>query len=523
MKKHKKNVSTFKFTVETFIKELEMNIQFGLNNNIYNSFMTIHQSGFHNSKSNDDFRMVRLFYYFDEEEYEMDIVEDEEYIDIKDLMKKGKMQGNLKNSILLLKDKGEEDEKDEDEDDDEEKKEETNRKNNDKLKMNNKKNKMMKKDNNIKNKKTNKKENKKEIFNKWKKRNKNYIDFNQDITFYYYIDKDNNELIEEYGFENNKLRIYEADDLEEETIDDIFMEHCEDIYNTEKIALNLSEDYFDYEFEIWNILKIDNKVEKTGLGEYLRLLWKSNRSISNFDKYLNYIVNRIIIMDKYLKYINDEEDSDVIKYLKMNINKENDIDQETKLFMGKLDLEFGIVDKWKYTGIHEVGVFLKNLLNFMIILDRTTASREREDRDNELRFDEIKNIEYNELEDVIGNFTDLMDSILLDERYMREDNEQKKMIEELKPDIESILFGMKIILLNRYMSEHLNEYYFNIEYNEKDSLYVKKYDEIKDDFKMILQNKMEEKELEKIIMKWNYLSDIREFYDLIVGNIIKLV
>ncbi len=60
IKKHRKQFEEFDQTIKTFIKEFEMNINFNIHNNIYDSFITIYQ--YQNSKNGNILKFLRHFY-----------------------------------------------------------------------------------------------------------------------------------------------------------------------------------------------------------------------------------------------------------------------------------------------------------------------------------------------------------------------------------------------------------------------------------------------------------------------------
>ncbi len=587
IKKHRKNMEQFEQTIKTFIKEFEMNVNFNIHNNIYDSFITIYQ--YENVKNGNILKYLRHFYYYDPND------DDEENDDEEENFKK-----DDENNIDYLEE--------EDEDENEEKgkkgeirieitpifkKDKTKKGKNKKEQIKNKKEKEedkkeskkdLKKETKIKESKDAKetKDSKKNVkefkrlmnlpklnlpllkdIEKKITKPKKFIDFNHDITFYYYISDDKNLFVEEYGYENSKLKYYEGNDLDEE-LDDTFMQHCDDLHSIEKRPIMLTSDYYDHEFGLFNLFEIENKKERKGLGDFLKKLWMENSNISIFDSYLNYIMNRFLLLDKFIK-INrkEEEDNDIQYIIQKKINKELDVDQDFLYYLGKLDLDFGIINRSKYSSFHEVGVFLKIVFIFLTILDRTTCLTDEEEKEqefyNELRFYDIQEVEKGEFEEVFENLSNTLESFfeIDDDEDEEEGNNDKKEIDsninpkrdienlklipyekidslniqmEILPkhiklffekDVKSILFGIRMKLWNEYMMEYLNKMYYDKTINKKSS-FIKCYDEFINDIKLLIQHKYDEKVLENILMKWEEYKDIHILYNTIVGNIIHL-
>lgn len=567
LRKQKKKNSSLQETISSFIKEFEMNIQFSINNNVYNSFQTILQ--LEDSNTGNQFKMIRHFYFYDEEMLQDGGDEDMIY-----------MEGGNEDD---------EDEEGEEEFDDEEEEEDDDKKNSKKnkhviemkidlrnskrlealsktlskrgsveqTKKDKKMNSMIqKKLESLKNEKgrekekdKKKKKNEKEdplafyLKNRYSNiqslsKKKEFVDFNQDITFYYFIKEDQNELCEEYNFENHKLKSYQGDDLPDKTLDDYFLEHCEEVNTFDKIPIYLEKDYFDHEFSMFNLFKIDFQGEKKPLGDYLKGLWIANGNLSVFDSFLNYILNRILIMDKYIKMTENKEDDRWIEYMNLKMDKEMDLNKEIQFYSGKLDLQFGIENK--IASIHEVGVFLKIIFTFILILDRSTPHKleveskedegdEDEDEEddnfedieeeveNELRFNPILKTELGELEETIENVNQVIGSFFV---HHSEHKDIKQILHEFNDDYNTILFGLRLKLFNEYMLEYLHKMYYNK--TIKTSNFVSYHQEIMNDFKKILTPNVDDKDVDSIIVKWSDLADIQNMYKTIVGNIIQL-
>ncbi len=565
IKKHRKNIEQFEETIKTFIKEFEMNVNFNIHNNIYDSFITIYQ--YENNKNGNILKYLRHFYYYDPNEEE-EILEGEdeegeesnendiEYIDSyeededddKNKKNSKNKKGEIRIEITPIYKKGFNQKKNKSNDKKEEGKSLEQK---DKKEFKNKNDKRDKKDkNNLKNIKPLLSSIKKipllkDIQRKITKP-KRFIDFNHDITLYYYIANDKNEFVEEYGFENAKLKYYEGSDLEE-SLDDTFMQHCDDLHQIEKKPLFLTKDYFEHEFSLFNLFTIENKKEKIKLGDFFNKLWIENGNISIFDSYLNYILNRFLLLDKFIKINRNEEEEDDIQYIiQKKINKELEIDNDFLYYIGKLDLDFGINNRSKYTSFHEIGVFLKIVFIFLTILDRTTSLTDEEEKEeefyNELRFYDIQDAERGEFEEVLDNLSSTFESFFESDDNESDDDinniEEKELSLipysknlENKPlndsirlffekDVKSILFGIRMKLWNEYMTEYINKMYYDKKTNK--SSFIKYYDDFIEDIKKLIKNNYNLKELESILIKWEEFKDIHTLYNVIVGNIIRL-
>ncbi len=587
IKKHRKNIEQFEETIKSFIKEFEMNINFNIHNNIYDSFITIYQ--YENIKNGNIFKYLRHFYYYDPSMDEEEIIDEEydeekdendiDYIDedgqsLEEENKKESKKNQIRIEITPIfknKNKNKKNNNTKEnlsKDSDESKKDK---------KLKNKKNKNKNTKNDNEDKLEENKKIKKSIFNKLKvpllkdierkiTKPKKYIDFNHDVTLYYYIANDKNEFVEEYGYENGKLKYYEGNDLEE-SLDDTFMQHCDDLHQIEKLPIFLTKDYFDHEFTLFNMFKIEQKKEKIGLGDFFKKLWIENSNISIFDSYLNYILNRFLLLDKFIKMNKkEEEDDDINNIIQKKISKELDINQDFLYYIGKLDLDYGIINRAKYSSFHEIGVFLKIIFIFLTFLDRTTCLTDEEEKEeefyNELRFYDIQESERGEFIEVFENLSNTFESFFdiddsddneLDFNNIKnlkivpfekienidKDNLQNNSDDSVnsqsintqilpkhiqlffEKDYEHILFGIRIKLWNEYMTEYINKMYYDKSSNKKSS-FINCYDEFINDIKILIQHKYDNKILENILMKWEEYKDIHTLYQTIVGNIIRI-
>ncbi len=565
--KYRKNSLKYNETLKSFIKEFEMNIQFNIHNNIYDPFVTIHQ--IEENKNGNIMKFIRHFYYYDEsmedienleddgeeedfEEDENDVQYDDD-IDTEEKDKKGNV-GKIHIKITpIYANKKEQKIK--------------NKKDSLEIKKENKENKIQKKQS-VKKDEKNVKEGKRNknfplLLNYSKKitKPKRYVDFNQDITFYYYIANDKNEFCEEYGYENCKLKYYEGTDLDDKSLDDAFMEHCDELHSMEKAALTLTNDYFDHEFMLFNLFtienkKLENKNKNIKLGDFFKKLWIQNSNISSFDSYINYIQNRFILVDKFIKLNSQKlkknnEENNILEIMQQKINKELDMDLDIMYYLGKLDLDFGINNSnFTENQIQEIGKFLKIIFVFLNILNRTVALTDEEEEQNvnqeddfynELRFYDILESEKGEFEEVFENLSEsiesFFDSDIIDSN---KDSNQLVVIKEdsldsinplevlpnhikhfYKNDLDAILFGIRMKLWNEYMEEYLNKMYYDKSFMKK-SQFIKYYDEYINDIKILISHKYDNKILENILIKWEEFKNINSLYTIIVGNIINL-
>ena len=206
--------------------------------------------------------------------------------------------------------------------------------------------------------------------------------------------------------------------------------------------------------------------------------------------------------------------------------------------MGILDLDFGIRPiQGMEMSLHEVGVFLKIIFNFLLILDRTTPHMEINEEDveemkngaieimdHELRFREINTNEETELQDTIENISNVIHSF--QEKLKSEMNEksesQKEFLQLLHDEIPKIDFGMKVKLFNEYMTEWLHTFYYDKK--TPSSSFVKYHQQLVQQFKILKDpSKWEkEKEVENIFLHWISMGDIQSVYKNVVGNLIQL-
>lgn len=556
MKKNKKTHLALLQTISTFIHKFEMNVQFVIQHNIFNPFLTIFQ--YDDPQSGNQYKMIRHFYYEfpedededDDEEEKENEEEDDEYEDIEDEededeeggKKKGEMtiEFNLplsyfmKNQNLMTQlenIKLEEDQK------------KANRKS--KKKTNTKK---TSKEITLSNSRSvipfssslaDKYQTHRYLFPK--KKSLQYVNFHQDLVFYYYTSKDQNEFSEEYNYDNHKLKAYQGDDLEEKTLDDDFLEFSDEVNRMEKVPIEVSPDYFDVEFDIMNLFEIeikDRNIQKP-LGDYLKELWLSNSNISVFDSFSNFLLNRFFIMDKYIKMIHHIEDEQIESFINMKISKEMDIDHEIIYYSGKLDLEFGINPRYSTPCLHDIGVFLKMIFQFLIILDRTSPQKEEEDEEedivrgisdeeddeifeNEIRFYPILEAEETELQDTVENIHEVIQSFCL---MMKENTQSEtklnQILESVENDMKDIYFGVKVKLFSFYMKEFFHKFYYDKIMKKSD--YVEYHQELIEDFKKLKKYEtLDEKELEQILLKWIELGNISSMSQTILGNLFQI-
>ncbi len=537
LKKYQKYFQTNRTTLSNYIKDFEMNVQFNIQNNIYNSFMTIHQMD--DLRSGDRFKMIRQYTIgddYDDEEGEDQEDNNEQIIHIDkkniiDLFKnpkqpKASKKNNAHHDIEITYEIEHGDDSSSDGySSEDEKTPKVNKKNIKNNANNNKKNKKnMKK---LKEKILQSLPNKKFNHKKIKNIPKNYINFQQNITFYYYIDGDNNEFYEEYLYENNKLKFYEADDIEDSTLEDYFMEHSDDVHSAQKIPIELCENYFDQEFSIFNTFTITTANERLHLGDFLKNMWKQNGNISVFEPYFHYMLNRYVLMDKFVKLSYDNEEESIHDIINKHIPKELNIDSEILFYSGRLNMEFGIDNsnkhsiQHKFSSIYEVGVFIKILFQLISLLDRSTPISITDilllQNQNELRFSDISDGEKGEFEDTIVNIEDVIVSF---QNSPNKISEYESIYEHFLSDIPSLLFGIKVKLFNLYMLEHFNEYFYNV---SKPKLnFAKYYTELTNDFKKIIDPNTDKKDLESILIKWEEIKNIKIIASTILGNIIQL-
>ena len=559
-------------SISSFIQQQEMNVQFEINKNIHNSFMTIYQKD--DKEINQKFRFIRHFYYADdkddeeEKDDEEQSLEETQSVEDEDNGNKNKLEIQIDLKQLLTGNFSIQNDKDSDDDSDDDggqvelvlegggrdnriEKEEENKKvsktirnwvpekSSPKKNKKNKKNKENKEKINQIFKQLKTKMNSLSFKNKTKKNKKKYyIDCCQDRTCYYHILDSKLEFADEINYENHKLKYYEGDDLDENSFEDEFTRHCEQIHSKEKTPIYLSEDYFNHEFSMLNIFQIqhENNIEK--FGDYCKQLWLSNGNMSVFDSFLNYIMNRMVMMDNYIKKEINEEKDEIVDYMNYPINKELDINLDCKYFMGRLDLLFGIENKLDKLSFHECGVFLKILLQLFMIFDRTTCvsqqaqtlediqQMEDEESEHELRFYSIHKTEKGELEEIVSKFED---SITLFFYQYKNHKEFQQILQQSNITMNSLVFGFKMKLFNEYMSEYIHKMFYDKKITSQKTSFVSFYDECIEDYKKILSIQSHKKgfstiskDIQSILIKWNEYSNIHHLYTFIMKDILSI-
>jgi hypothetical protein len=343
-----------------------------------------------------------------------------------------------------------------------------------------------------------------------------YCNFHCDVVFYYHIKKDNNEMSEEYNYDNYKLKSFYGEDLEINGLDDDFMQYSEEVNSYQKVPLALKKNYFDIEFQFFNLfsIHIPHQTNKIGLGDYLKKLWLKNTNISVYDSIQNFLLNRFYIMDTYMKqeYPLSHEIS-LQDFINRNMTKELNIDEELRYSIGKYNFDYSILNRAPTDSLHEIGIFMKILYIFMMILDRTTPLEDEECKEmefeNELRFSKIPSNEKKELQHSILHMKSIFHS--LQSQFDKTNEIDKTCLNEIMNEKESIYFGMKIKLFNRYMKEWFHKYYYQIE--KKETEYIHFYEESKKEF--------HEMDLQKDFMKYYAWSNILHEMNSITGNLLQ--
>lgn len=331
---------------------------------------------------------------------------------------------------------------------------------------------------------------------------KKYIDFTSILSLFTESIGDNNPLEENYVYCNNKLETFSGEDLinSNELIKsfDLIKEEIKDIDN---ILLNLSNNYFQLEFGFFNIFKV--KSNDTPFGKFLNKLWIDNSQSTSHNiikPYILMLVRKIIMIDMFIKNNKNKNNQNIL--IQNIIYKDIDIDLELLFLTGNLNLTFGTSKDTSFTGLKLVGEFLKILLIFLCILERTNAI---ETSVNELRFANVpKNDNFASIIYAIEySTTDVMtfDDII-------EDNDYNKYKSRFKD--KNIPFGIKMQLFVDKMKHHLNKYFFNYNLINYNNIFLEKADKIPDALKYLCYDKW--KEIGNIASKLKILNDVDSVY-----------
>jgi hypothetical protein len=463
IKEHQSKRTQHIHSLQHFIQQNEMKTQFLMNQNIYQSFATIYQSI--DSTSGDQFKFVRHFYYDkeDDNEEEEDEEENDKNIDIQENEETGMKSITIDIDIPLQQKK--------------------------KHKMKSKEKSTVKPSRQFIQKSKPKEETDDDFtdeentqlvpfkpkkyhssFHKMKKPI-HYSNFHCDVVFYYHIKKDNNEMSEEYNYDNHKLKSFYGEDLDTNTLDDDFMQYSEEVNSYPKVPLTLKKNYFDTEFQFFNVfsIHIPHQIEKIGLGDYLKQLWLKNTNISVYDSIQNFFLNRFYILDNYMKQEYPLSHEITLQdFINRKIHKEFTMDEDFHSSIGKYNFDYAILNRASTDSLHEIGVFMKIIYIFMMILDRTTPLQDEElhemEFENELRFSKIQLNEKKELQHSLHQMKLMFHS--LQSHFDKKNEMEKECLEKMVEEKEGIFFGMKIKLWNRFMKEWIHKYFYQMENKE---------------------------------------------------------
>lgn len=261
------------------------------------------------------------------------------------------------------------------------------------------------------------------------------------LTIYYQLKY--NELEENYIYINNKLNSYNAKDYEGMSIQDEFTLYSDEVKYYENQLISVNNNYFITEITILNIFSMEEhnliSNSKKKLGNYLKKKWSDNSNQNNhdgFQTYIDYLVNIIIIVNKYLININNINCIDTLNSI---VNKEINVDTGLQLFIGDFNLYFGI-SQLSYTSLKSIdiiGTFIKLLLLFIVYIAKTTVTRNNK---------ECENIKFNDYEDInLSDFTSFYNTIKV--LYLKKNKD--------------LYFGYKMCLFNYYMTIYLNRIIYN--------------------------------------------------------------
>lgn len=326
--------------------------------------------------------------------------------------------------------------------------------------------------------------------------NEKYINTKIFLNIYYYLESDNNYVLETYEYVNNKLKAYHCQDIDNiQYYKTIYNNLCAKIKNEDNNLLNVNKDYFDEEF---NILNIFNKKDSNyKFGDYLKDLWTRN-SVSKehnlFEPLIHLLILRITNINNFInqtKHINEN-------ILNMNIKKELNLNDEFKLIMGDLNMN---VDEIKYDVLNHIFVFFKLLLMFLCKLENTNVCNDQKyifkyenDKENNIV-----------LNDFIKNVKNSFDLVNIDNV---KSDKYNKIVSEIKSN--KVLFSIKIILFNNFFEYILNNNYYEYKDERKFKNYLKHMVNVKNIIKCLVPKNWKENDLKT----YNELRVLLEYIDL---------
>lgn len=329
---------------------------------------------------------------------------------------------------------------------------------------------------------------------------KEYVNNKLKLLIFYYLEKDDNYILEDYEYVNNKLNNYSCIDIDnKDSYNVIFKNKSKKTKDEDNNLLNVKLDYFDEEFNLLNIFHKDNKND---FGEYLKKIWIENCNSKEHNLF-EPLIKSLIIKIKLINFINNK--SKIKNSFNHNIKKDLTLDDEFKFIIGDLNIFNNNNNNLKY-----IFKFYKLLLVFICKLENTNISI---DQQMLLKYDieiinEVNNGNCNTINSFVKNVENSLQLIYMNEN---DSNYYKKLTNNLKNN--NIIFSLKIILFSDYFEYILNKNYYDIIDNNNYENYLHNMNKIKDIIEILVPNNFKENDL-KNYSKLKVLLDFVEISNL---------
>ena len=326
---------------------------------------------------------------------------------------------------------------------------------------------------------------------------KEYVNHKLKLLIFYYLDKDDNYVLEDYEYINNKLNNYSCNDIDnKDSYNVIFRNKSKKTKDEDNNLLNVKLDYFDEEFNLLNIFHKDNKND---FGDYLKKLWIDNCNSKEHNLF-EPLIKSLIIKIKLIDFINDK--SKVKNSFNYDIKKDLTLDDEFKFIIGDLNINN------RNNNLKYIFKFYKLLLVFICKLENTNISI---DQQMLLKYDVEINNEVNHTNTINSFINNVENSLQLIYMNENDSNYYKKLTNNLKNN--NFIFSLKIILFSDYFEYILNKNYYDIIDNKNYGNYLTNMNKIKDIIEILVPNNFKENDL-KNYSKLKVLLDFIEISNL---------
>ena len=162
---------------------------------------------------------------------------------------------------------------------------------------------------------------------------KEYVNNKLKLLIFYFIEKDNNYVLEEYEYINNKLSNYSCIDIDnKDSYKVIFENKTIKIKDEDNNLLNVKLDYFDDEFKLLNIFQKD---DNNDFGNYLKKIWIDNcnsKEHNLFEPIIKSIILKLKIIDSMTNKLN------ISNTFNNPIKKDLVLNDEFKYIIGDLNI-----------------------------------------------------------------------------------------------------------------------------------------------------------------------------------------